>query len=106
MAKTTTVREEHPTGTAPALALGLLETKGLVPFIVGVDAMLKAANVHLKTWRKADAALVLAVIEGDVASVRAAIDAGQHAASTIGTVNAAHVIARPHGGSTDLAANG
>ena len=63
-------------------AIGLIETKGLVAQIEAADAMLKAANVT-------------PVIRGDVGSVRAAVDAGSAAASKIGELVSAHIIARP-----------
>jgi ethanolamine utilization protein EutM len=79
-------------------AIGLLETRGLVALVEGTDAMLKAANVQLfGPMMQVGNALVSAVIVGDVAAVRAAIDAGSAAAKAIGgQVISAHVIARPH----------
>jgi carbon dioxide concentrating mechanism protein CcmO len=77
-------------------ALGLLETKGLVSLIEGTDAMLKAANVEIIGWDKAGSALVTAFIKGDVAAVKAALDAGAEAAGRVGQVVSVHVIARPH----------
>jgi microcompartment protein CcmL/EutN len=77
-------------------ALGLLETKGLVALMEGADAMLKAANVEMSGWDRAGAGMVTAFVRGDVASVKAAIDAGAAAAARIGTVVSSHVIARPH----------
>lgn len=79
-----------------AQAIGLLETKGLIALVSGTDAMLKAASVSLVGPMKGvGSALVAATIEGDVASVKAAIDAGAEAARQVGTVVSAHVIARP-----------
>ena len=77
-------------------ALGLLETKGFVALLEGTDAILKAANVEMAGWDRAGAGLVTIFIRGDVASVKAAIEAGSQAASKVGTVVSAHVIARPH----------
>ncbi|MDP0494853.1 MAG: BMC domain-containing protein [Verrucomicrobiota bacterium JB024] len=78
-------------------ALGLLETKGLISLVQGVDAMLKAANVELVgPMKNVGSALVSATITGDVAAVKAAIDAGAQSASAFGEVVSAHVIARPH----------
>lgn len=76
-------------------ALGLLETKGLVAQIEAADAMLKAANVTLVKQIQIGGAYVTTVIRGDVGSVRAAVDAGSGAASKIGELVSAHVIARP-----------
>ncbi len=77
-------------------ALGLLETQGLVAVIEGTDAMVKAANIELVGKEKIGAAHVTVMIRGDVAAVKAAIDAGKAAAEKVGKVVAAHVIARPH----------
>jgi ethanolamine utilization protein EutM len=80
----------------PSEALGLLETKGLVALMEGADAMLKAANVEMVGWDKAGSGLVTAFVKGDVAAVKAAVDAGAEAAGRVGQVIAVHVIARPH----------
>ena len=80
----------------PSEALGLLETKGLVSLMEGTDAMLKAANVEMIGWDKAGSGMVTAFVKGDVAAVKAAIDAGAEAAGRIGTVISVHVIPRPH----------
>jgi len=77
-------------------ALGLLEVKGLVALMEGTDAMLKAANVEMIGWDKAGSGMVTAFVKGDVAAVKAAMDAGAEAAGRIGTVISVHVIARPH----------
>src|ERR1044072_9111875 len=77
-------------------ALGLLECKGLVSLIEGTDAMLKAANVEMVGWDKAGSGLVTAFVKGDVAAVKAAVDAGAEAAGRIGQVVSVHVIPRPH----------
>ena len=80
----------------PSEALGLLETKGLVALIEGADAMLKAANVEMIGWDKAGSGMVTAFVKGDVAAVKAAVDAGAEAAGRVGTVVSVHVIPRPH----------
>lgn len=81
----------------PALeALGMVETKGLVPLIEASDAMLKAANVTLIGWQKIGSGLVTALVVGDVAAVKAAVDAGAAAAGRVGEVVGVQVIPRPH----------
>jgi ethanolamine utilization protein EutM len=74
-------------------AIGLIETKGLVAQIEAADAMLKAANVSLVKQIQIGGAYVTTVIRGDVGSVR--VDAGSAAASKIGELVSAHIIARP-----------
>ncbi len=81
---------------AASQALGMIETKGLVCLIEGIDAMLKAANVQMVGWEKVGSGLVTAFIVGDVAAVKAAIDAGASAASKLGEVVSVQVIPRPH----------
>ncbi|MCF7689374.1 MAG: BMC domain-containing protein [Cephaloticoccus sp.] len=78
-------------------AIGLLETRGLVALVTGVDAMLKSANVTLAgPMKQVGNALVTAVVIGDVAAVKAATDAGAQAARTVGEVVSVQVIPRPH----------
>lgn len=78
-------------------AIGILETKGLTALVQGTDAMLKAANVELTGPMKGvGSAMVSAVITGDVAAVKAAIESGAETAGRFGEVISAHVIARPH----------
>lgn len=77
-------------------ALGMIETKGFVCMLEAIDTMLKAANVQLVSWDKIGSGLVTAFIVGDVAAVKAAIDAGAAAASRLGQVISVEVIPRPH----------
>ena len=77
-------------------ALGMVETKGLISLIEATDAMLKAANVQMIGWDKVGSGLVTAFVVGDVAAVKAAVDAGASAASKIGEVVSVQVIPRPH----------
>jgi ethanolamine utilization protein EutM len=77
-------------------ALGMVETRGLVPLIEASDAMVKAANVRLIGWEKVGRGLVTAYVKGDVAAVKSATDAGSAAASKVGEVVSVHVIPRPH----------
>jgi len=76
-------------------AIGILETKGFAPLILGADAAIKAANVDMVEWRQVGSGYVSFVIEGDVAAVRSAIDAGSSAASKIGEVVSELIIPRP-----------
>src|SRR5687768_6800461 len=76
-------------------ALGMIETRGLVPLIEAADAMVKTAHVTIVAWEKVDAGLVTVLVRGDVGSVKAATDAGAAAARRVGEVVAVHVIPRP-----------
>ncbi len=82
-------------------ALGMIETRGLVALFEATDAMLKAASVTFAGWEPAGSGLVTAFVEGDVAAVKAATDAGAEAAARVGEVVSVQVISRPH---DDLAA--
>src|SRR5438094_3709301 len=77
-------------------ALGMIETKGLTALIEASDAMLKSANVTLIGWQKIGSGLVTALVLGDVAAVKAAVDAGAAAAGRVGEVIGVQVIPRPH----------
>ncbi len=79
-------------------AIGLLETRGLIALVEGTDAMLKAANVQLAgPMQQVGNALVTATVVGDVAAVKAAVDAGEQAVKAIGgELVSVHVIPRPH----------
>ncbi len=80
----------------PLEALGMIETKGLISLIEASDAALKAANVQFAGWEKIGSGLVTVFLAGDVAAVKAAVDAGASAAGKIGEVVSVQVIARPH----------
>ena len=77
-------------------ALGMIETRGLVALLEAMDVMVKAANVELVGWQQIGGGLVTGLVRGDVAAVRAAVDAGAAAAGKVGEVIAVHVIPRPH----------
>lgn len=77
-------------------ALGMIETKGLVALMEATDAMLKAANVTFARWEPVGSGMVTAFVEGDVAAVKAAIDAGAEAAGRLGEVVSVQVIPNPH----------
>src|SRR4249919_1823995 len=79
----------------PGEALGMVETRGFVGMVEATDAMCKTANVVFVGWQKVDAGLVTAIVRGDVASVKAATDAGAAAARKIGELVGVHVIPRP-----------
>ena len=77
-------------------ALGMIETKGLVGAVEAADAMVKAANVTLIGRVQVGGGLVTVMVRGDVGAVKAAVEAGGQAASTLGELVATHVIPRPH----------
>lgn len=78
-------------------ALGILETRGLVALVEAADTMLKAANVHLMGSQQVGSGYISAFVTGDVAAVRAAVDAGTNAVKALGgELISTHVIPRPH----------
>ncbi len=77
-------------------AIGLVETKGFVGMIEAADAMLKAVNVHLIGKERIGSGFMTVIVEGEVAAVKASIDAGAAAAKRVGEVISIHVIPRPH----------
>ncbi len=79
------------------IALGMIETRGLVGSIEAADAMVKAANVKLIGKEKIGGGYVTVMVRGDVGAVKAAVDAGAAAAKRVGELVSVHVIPRPHG---------
>jgi ethanolamine utilization protein EutM len=77
-------------------ALGMIETRGFAAMVEASDAMVKAAKVELIGYEKTGGGYVTAIVRGDVASVRAAVDAGVRAAEKVGEIVSTHVIPRPH----------
>ena len=77
-------------------ALGLIETRGLLPAIEAADAALKSANVTLSNFEKVGGGLVTIMLRGDVAAVKAATDSGAASARKVGELLSVHVIPSPH----------
>lgn len=77
-------------------ALGMIEAKGLCTLLEASDAALKSADVQMTGWEKIGSGVVTAFFAGDVAAVKAAVEAGAEAAGHIGEIVAVQVIARPH----------
>ena len=77
-------------------ALGMIETRGFAAMVEASDAMVKAAKVELVSYEKIGGGFVTAIVRGDVAAVRAAVDAGTRAAERVGEIVSTHVIPRPH----------
>lgn len=88
--------EEDTTVTKHAPdALGLIETQGFTAVFDAIDTACKAAQVEVVGKEKLGGGYVTVIIQGDVAAVRAAVDAGQQRVEGLGKLIAAHVISRP-----------
>ncbi|KNF10205.1 propanediol utilization protein PduA [Gottschalkia purinilytica] len=77
-------------------ALGMIETRGLVPALEAADAMVKAASVTFWGYKSIGGGLVSVIVRGDVGAVNAAIDAGVEAVRLVGELNSVNVIPAPH----------
>ena len=77
-------------------ALGMIEARSFPAMVEAADAMVKAAKVELVSFEETGGGYVTAVVRGDVAAVKAAVEAGTRSAGKVGEVVATHVIARPH----------
>jgi microcompartment protein CcmL/EutN len=77
-------------------ALGMIETRGFAAMVQASDAMVKAAKVELVSYERIGGGYVTAIVRGDVAAVKAAVEAGVVGAEKVGEVVSSHVIARPH----------
>ncbi len=79
------------------IALGMIETRGLVPAIEAADAMTKAAEVRLIGREFVGGGYVTVLVRGETGAVNAAVRAGADACERVGDgLVAAHIIARPH----------
>jgi microcompartment protein CcmL/EutN len=77
-------------------ALGMIEARSFPAMVEAADAMVKAAKVELVSFEETGGGYVTAVVRGDVAAVKAAVQAGVQSAEKVGELIASHVIARPH----------
>ncbi|MBK8903137.1 MAG: BMC domain-containing protein [Anaerolineaceae bacterium] len=77
-------------------ALGMIECRSFAAMVEAADAMVKAARVELVAYEKTGGGHVTAIVRGDVAAVKAAVEAGARGAEKVGEVVSVHVIPRPH----------
>jgi len=77
-------------------AIGLIETRGYVGTVEAADAMVKAADVSIAGYKEVGGGLVSVTVEGEVAAVKSAVDAGAAAAKRVGELLSVHVIPAPH----------
>ena len=77
-------------------ALGMIECRSFAAMVEASDAMVKAAHVELVGYEKTGGGHVTAIVRGDVAAVKAAVEAGARGAEKVGEVVSVHVIPRPH----------
>ena len=86
-----------PSPVVPGVALGMIETRGMVPAIEAADAMTKAAEVSLICREYVGGGYVTVMVRGETGAVNAAVRAGADACERVGDgLVAAHIIARPH----------
>jgi len=88
------MKEYAVSDTAP-FAIGMIETQGLTAVIEAIDTACKAANVEILGREKLGGGYVTVILKGDVAAVKAAVDAGKAKVEGLGKLIAAHVIPRP-----------
>jgi len=77
-------------------ALGMIECRSFAAMVEASDAMVKAARVELVSYEKTGGGFVTAIVRGDVAAVKAAVEAGSRGAERVGEIVSIHVIPRPH----------
>ena len=76
-------------------ALGFIETQGFTAVFEAIDTACKAADVQVVGKEKLGGGYVTVVLQGDLSAVTAAIEAGKQKVGSLGTLIAAHVVARP-----------
>ncbi len=77
-------------------ALGMIETRGFAAVVEAADAMVKAAKVEFVNYEEIGGGFITAIVRGEVAAIKAAVDAGTAAAERVGEVVSTHVIPHPH----------
>ena len=83
-------------------AIGLIETQGFTAVFEAIDTALKTAQVEVLAREKLGGGYITVLIKGDVASVRAAVEAGKNRVEGLGRLVAAHVIPNPSEGVLSL----
>jgi len=92
---TSTQTEKNTVSSATIQALGFIETQGFTAVFEAIDTACKAAQVEVVGKEKLGGGYVTIIIRGDVAAVRAAVDAARPKVDGLGKLIAAHIIARP-----------
>ncbi|MCL4796809.1 MAG: BMC domain-containing protein [Bryobacteraceae bacterium] len=87
--------KEKKVSEQAGFAVGLIETQGFTAVFEAIDTACKAANVEVLAREKLGGGYITVVIKGDVAAVRAAVDAGSRKVEGLGKLIAAHVIPSP-----------
>lgn len=77
-------------------AIGIIETRGLVPLTAGLEAMMKTADVRCISIERVGSGWLFAAVQGSIAAVRQAVEAGTAAARRYGEVRGAQVYPKPH----------
>jgi ethanolamine utilization protein EutM len=87
-------------------AIGLIETRGIVPLTAGIEAMMKTADVTCVAVERVSSGYYAAAVQGEVAAVRQAIEAGSAAVRQYGELRATQIYPKPHDQATRLLDNG
>ncbi|HHC07856.1 MAG TPA: BMC domain-containing protein [Actinobacteria bacterium] len=74
----------------------MIECRSFPAAVEAADAMVKAAKVELVSYEETGGGFVTVIVRGDVAAVKAAVEAGTRGAEKVGELITSHVIARPH----------
>ena len=77
-------------------SIGMIETKGFTGCVEATDAMIKAADVEFVKQVQIGGGFITVIVQGDVGSVKAAVEASKNAAQAVGELSGANIIARPH----------
>jgi ethanolamine utilization protein EutM len=87
-------------------AIGLIETRGIVALTAGIEAMMKTADVQCVAVERVSSGYFAAAVQGNIASVRQALDSGTAAVKQYGDLRSAQLYPRPHQASSALLENG
>lgn len=87
-------------------ALGMLETRGLVPLAAGIEAMCRVAAVECELIERVSSGVLVVIVRGDLASVQHAVEVGRLAAERYGEVRSTEVYPQADPAAAALVASG
>jgi ethanolamine utilization protein EutM len=87
-------------------AIGIIETRGVVALTAGIEAMMKTSDVRTIAVERVSSGYLAAAVQGSLAAVRSAVEAGSQAVRQYGELRAAQVYPKPHSEAGALLENG
>ncbi|WFE39878.1 BMC domain-containing protein [Micromonospora sp. WMMD998] len=78
------------------IAIGIIETRGIVALSAGIEAMIKTADVRCVGVERVTSGYLAVAVRGTLAAVRQAVSAGEAAVKAHGELRSSQVYPKPH----------